>query len=46
MIEGGRVVERGSHETLLAADGRYAAQWRVQTGALMADLAEGDATRA
>lgn len=31
----GRVVERGSHAALLAADGRYAAQWRVQTGVLM-----------
>ena len=46
VIEGGQVVERGSHETLLEADGRYAAQWRVQTGALMADAIEGDATRA
>ncbi|WP_163559873.1 ABC transporter ATP-binding protein [Halomonas sp. NO4] len=34
VIEGGRVLERGTHDSLLAADGRYAAQWRVQTGAL------------
>ncbi|WP_163577540.1 ABC transporter ATP-binding protein [Halomonas faecis] len=34
VIEGGRVAERGTHDSLLAADGRYAAQWRVQTGAL------------
>ncbi|MGM0785110.1 MAG: ABC transporter ATP-binding protein [Pseudomonadota bacterium] len=34
VIEGGRVAERGTHDGLLAADGRYAAQWRVQTGAL------------
>ncbi|MFD2190799.1 ABC transporter ATP-binding protein [Pistricoccus aurantiacus] len=34
VIHAGRVVERGSHETLLERNGRYAAQWRVQTGAL------------
>ncbi|SDJ47180.1 ABC transporter ATP-binding protein [Billgrantia gudaonensis] len=34
VIEGGRVAEHGTHDSLLAADGRYAAQWRVQTGAL------------
>ncbi|TLF50620.1 ABC transporter ATP-binding protein [Halomonas urmiana] len=32
VVEAGRVVERGSHTELLARDGRYAAQWRVQTG--------------
>ncbi|MDR5867391.1 ABC transporter ATP-binding protein [Halomonas koreensis] len=32
VIEAGRVVERGRHAELLARDGRYAAQWRVQTG--------------
>jgi ATP-binding cassette subfamily B protein len=31
-LEDGRVVERGSHEELLAADGLYAALWRVQAG--------------
>ncbi|MFP4138572.1 MAG: ABC transporter ATP-binding protein [Halomonas sp.] len=36
VIEGGRVTERGTHRRLLEADGRYAAQWRVQTGALLA----------
>ncbi|QEA39135.1 ABC transporter ATP-binding protein [Pistricoccus aurantiacus] len=34
VIHAGRVVERGSHETLLEENGRYAAQWRVQTGVL------------
>ncbi|MDN3556635.1 ABC transporter ATP-binding protein [Halomonas maura] len=32
VVEAGRVVERGTHAELLARDGRYAAQWRVQTG--------------
>ncbi|MFG6159711.1 ABC transporter ATP-binding protein [Halomonas sp. 1390] len=32
VVEAGRVVERGSHAELLAREGRYAAQWRVQTG--------------
>lgn len=27
VVDGGRIVERGSHETLLAAGGRYAALW-------------------
>lgn len=32
VIEKGQVAERGSHSDLLAANGHYAAQWRVQTG--------------
>ena len=32
VIEKGRVAERGTHSSLLAANGHYAAQWRVQTG--------------
>jgi ATP-binding cassette subfamily B protein len=30
VLDGGRIVERGSHTALLAADGRYAAMWRLQ----------------
>jgi ATP-binding cassette subfamily B protein len=32
VLEAGEVVERGTHAELVAADGRYAAQWTVQTG--------------
>lgn len=30
VIDGGRVVEDGSHDDLMAAGGRYAAMFRVQ----------------
>ena len=34
VMEGGRVIERGRHEDLVASGGRYAALWAVQTGEL------------
>ncbi len=32
VVDRGRVVERGTHDRLIAADGIYAQLWRVQTG--------------
>ncbi|MFD1645767.1 ABC transporter ATP-binding protein [Haloarchaeobius litoreus] len=32
VLEGGRIVERGTHEALLDEDGLYANLWRVQAG--------------
>jgi ATP-binding cassette subfamily B protein len=32
VMDGGRIVEHGTHDALLAAGGMYAALWRVQTG--------------
>ncbi len=34
VLAAGTVVEAGTHEQLVAGDGRYAALWRVQTGAV------------
>ena len=35
-IEGGRLIEDGSHASLLRADGRYAQLWRLQAGDVVA----------
>ncbi|WP_262492552.1 ABC transporter ATP-binding protein [Marinobacter sp. AL4B] len=32
VVENGRITEQGNHNSLIADDGSYAAQWRVQTG--------------
>ncbi|MEC8823858.1 MAG: ABC transporter ATP-binding protein, partial [Pseudomonadota bacterium] len=32
VVENGRVVEEGDHDSLIRNNGAYAAQWRVQTG--------------
>ena len=34
VLDGGRIVERGAHETLLAQGGLYAQMWRLQHGHL------------
>ena len=36
MLENGRIVEEGTHESLLAMNGKYAEMWRVQAGRYMA----------
>ena len=37
VMDAGRIVEQGSHDALLAADGAYAALWRRQSGGFLAD---------
>lgn len=32
MMENGRIVESGTHEALLAGNGKYAAMWKIQAG--------------
>jgi ATP-binding cassette subfamily B protein len=36
MLEKGSIVEQGTHEELLAMDGKYAQMWKVQAGAYIA----------
>lgn len=36
MLEKGSIVEEGTHEELLAMDGKYAQMWKVQAGAYIA----------
>jgi len=43
VVKGGRIVERGDHQTLLAADGEYADLWRRQTRGREAALAPANA---
>jgi ATP-binding cassette subfamily B protein len=38
VIEGGKVLEQGTHRELLDQDGAYANQWRVQTGQIQAAI--------
>lgn len=38
VIEGGKVLEQGTHRDLLERDGAYANQWRVQTGQIEATV--------
>ncbi|OHC65966.1 MAG: ABC transporter [Rhodocyclales bacterium GWA2_65_20] len=39
VMEHGRLIESGTHDTLLAQDGSYAALWRLQTGERSTELA-------
>jgi ABC-type multidrug transport system fused ATPase/permease subunit len=35
ILDKGRIVEQGTHDELLAADGHYAALWRRQSGGFL-----------
>ena len=41
LLEDGQIVERGRHNDLVAADGRYAAIWRSQDLSAAGELSEG-----
>ncbi|MEY4550128.1 MAG: hypothetical protein RL685_6323 [Pseudomonadota bacterium] len=40
VIDGGRIVESGTHEQLVASGGQYATLWRIQTGDLPKEAAQ------
>jgi ABC-type transport system involved in cytochrome bd biosynthesis fused ATPase/permease subunit len=42
VLDRGRIVEEGTHESLLAARGHYAALWRRQSGGFRIDRLAGD----
>jgi ABC-type transport system involved in cytochrome bd biosynthesis fused ATPase/permease subunit len=47
VLERGRIVESGSHESLLRLDGLYAKLWRHQSGGFVANqLADDDLVEA
>jgi ATP-binding cassette, subfamily B, bacterial len=46
VLADGRVVEDGTHASLLAADGLYASLWRQQSGGFLVDDVEGVEARA
>ena len=37
VVDEGKIVEEGTHDTLLAKDGLYAQLWRRQSGGFLAD---------
>lgn len=40
VLEGGRIVESGTHAELIARNGQYASLWRLQTGELLPEPAD------